>query len=371
VSASFFANYTENDFFLFDRFTKHGRILISTLFQGDVSIAGENGIEEFLSFDSLEGSELILPEGAYIVSIKYRNGYQENRQIEISHNTDTIVSFAYRPSLSAGSFSGRLPPFGVNVAELNPSGYRNVNQNVLSSMGMDQYLISFLAGEKYLKQGNYDKAILEFNNSIRLNPNFTENYIARGNAYQKRNLHLRAIDDYSQALKYCTDRAEIYNYRGFAYLECKEYDNAISDFSSAIKLKSDYVDAFINRGAAYYEKLNYQSAIDDYSQVIKFEPQNAFAWNKRGTINYLLSRNGNAISDFSKAISIKYDYHQALLNRGNVYFNIGDYQNALNDLNQVVKFYPSASAYKSRANIYQKLGEIELAENDLAMIEKI
>jgi tetratricopeptide (TPR) repeat protein len=339
---------------------------ISTLFPGSVTVSGNNGRQKTLAMDSLESAGLQLPEGNYSVEIVYRNSHRESRIVEVVNNSSMNIAFTYRPNLDARSFSGTLPAFGVNIAELNPSGYRNIDQNVLTSMGMEQYRVSFLAGEKYYQNGDYDRAITEYNRSISLKTNYADAYIARGSAYRKKGSSLRAIEDYTKALEYGGIRAEVYNYRGYAYAERGEIEKAISDFSQALRLSRDYADAYINRAHAYYEKGDFDRAIDDYSHVIQLEPRNASAWNRRGSAWYRKGENENAVSDFSRAIGIWPDYALAWHNRGNVWFNAGNYEKALADLNQVIKLAPSSGAYTSRGNILLKLGDSAGAEADFA-----
>jgi len=357
---------TAADFAILDRWLEPGELRVSTLFPGTVTVTGSGGSRENFYLDSLESAALELPEDAYTVTIVYRNSHQESRTIDLQNNSSANVSFAYRPSLSARSFSGKLPAFGVNIGELNPSNYRRIDQNVLSSMGMEQYRISFLAGEKFYQNGDFDKAIAEYNNSIRLKPNFAEAYIGRGNAYRRRGNHSRAIEDYSLAIQHGGGRAEVYNYRGFAYAERGESGKAVADFSQALRLRRDYPDAYINRAHAYFETGDYDRAIDDYTQVIRLEPRNASAWNRRGSAWHRKGDNSRAIADFSQAINIQPSYALAWHNRGNVWFNMGDYEKALSDLNQVIRLAPSRSAYMSRGNILQKLGETSRAEADFA-----
>ena len=354
---------------LLDRWLEPGLLQVSTLFPGTVTVMG-NGIEESFALDSLESNRLMLPEGNYSVAIVYRNSFRESRQAELVNNSGTEIAFTYRPSLSVKSFSGALPAFGVNFAELNPLGYRKVDQNVLSSMGMEQYRISFLAGEKFYQAGSYDKAIAEFNRAISLKGDYADAYTGRGNAYRKKSDFVRAIDDYSTAIKHSSSRAELYNYRGYAYSERGDADKAIADFSQAIRIKRDYADAFINRGHVFFEKGNFDLAIEDYSQAIRLEPGNAAAWNRRGSTWYRKGDEQKALADFSQAVKLNPGYALAWQNRGNIRFNMGEYTQALADLNQAIKLAPTRAAYISRGNIYQKLGDAAHAQADYAAAER-
>jgi len=370
VTASQFISYISHDFFILDRQLEQGTLQISSLFPGAVTITGNNGRHDELYLDSLESASIQLPEGSYSVSIVYRNSHRENRTVELLNNSSRQIAFTYRPGLSLRDFSGSLPAYGVNIAELNPTNYRNIDQNVLSTMGMEQYRIAFLAGEKLYQNGNYSGAIAEYNRSISLNTRFAEAYTGRGSAYRRLGNYTRAIEDYTRALEYGSVRPEVYNYRGFVYAERDETAKAIADFSQALRLNRNYTDAYINRAIAYFDTGDYEKAINDYTRVIQLEPRNVSAWNRRGSAWNRMGDDNKAIADFSQAISIQPGYAQAWHNRGNVLFNAGDYQKALADLNQAIRLSPSSAMYRSRGNIKQRLGDNAGAEADFAAAQR-
>ena len=57
----------------------------------------------------------------------------------------------------------------------------------------------------------------------------------------------RAIQDYDQSIKLNPNYARAFNNRGVAYQKKGEYDRAIKDFDESIKLNPDYGNAFANR----------------------------------------------------------------------------------------------------------------------------
>ena len=61
----------------------------------------------------------------------------------------------------------------------------------------------------------------------------------------------QAIKDYSEAIKLDPGLAPAWNNRGLAYDDQGDYDQAIKDYSEAIKLQPDDADAWRNRGNAY------------------------------------------------------------------------------------------------------------------------
>jgi len=93
-------------------------------------------------------------------------------------------------------------------------------------------------------------------------------YTNRGIAYRKKGEVDRAIADYDEAIKLNPNVAEVYNNRGVAYEKKGEVDRAIADYTKAIALDPNVALAYTNRGSAYYRKGEYERAIADHSKAI-------------------------------------------------------------------------------------------------------
>jgi tetratricopeptide (TPR) repeat protein len=110
----------------------------------------------------------------------------------------------------------------------------------------------------------------------------------------------KAISDYTEAIRLKPDNAFAYNNRGYAYDAKKDYDKAISDYTEAIRLKPDYAISYNNRGNAYGAKKDYDKAISDYTEAIRLKPDYAFAYNNRGNAYDEKKEYDKAISDYTE-----------------------------------------------------------------------
>src|SRR5262245_59675290 len=81
-------------------------------------------------------------------------------------------------------------------------------------------------------------------------------YNNRGNAYSTKGEYDRAVQDYDQSIKLNPNYARAINHRGVAYQKKREYDRAIEYFDASIKLDPDYSIAFTNRAQTYLERAN-------------------------------------------------------------------------------------------------------------------
>ena len=76
-------------------------------------------------------------------------------------------------------------------------------------------------------------------------------FYRRGNGYHEKGDYDRAILDYDQAVRLNPSHANAFSNRGVAYARKGDYDRAIQDYDEAIRLNPNHADAFSNRGVAY------------------------------------------------------------------------------------------------------------------------
>jgi tetratricopeptide (TPR) repeat protein len=106
-------------------------------------------------------------------------------------------------------------------------------------------------------------------------------YINRGYEYKQKKDYDHAIQDYDQAIKINPNFAQAFNNRGVVYYFKGQYDRAIRDYDQAIKIDPNTVSAaykpFYSRGLVYYHKGQYDRAIQDFDQAIKRDPNHTDA----------------------------------------------------------------------------------------------
>jgi tetratricopeptide (TPR) repeat protein len=158
-------------------------------------------------------------------------------------------------------------------------------------------------GKAYYAKRDYDHAIQDFSEAIRLDPNDASAYNFRGNACDIKNDHDRAIQDFNEAIRLSPNVASTYNNRGNAFEHKEDYDRAIHDFNEAIHLDPNYANGYYDRGVAYYDKGDYARAIQDYNDAIRLEPKFGYAYVNRGAAYLLQSNLTAAIADFEDVIS--------------------------------------------------------------------
>ena len=84
--------------------------------------------------------------------------------------------------------------------------------------------------------GRHEEAIADYDEAIRLNPDYDYAYNNRGVAKKNLGRHEEAITDYDEAIRLKPDYAMIYNNRGKANITLNRMDKARRDFETAITL---------------------------------------------------------------------------------------------------------------------------------------
>jgi tetratricopeptide (TPR) repeat protein len=122
----------------------------------------------------------------------------------------------------------------------------------------------------YVKNGDYDRAIADLSEFIRLNPDSVRALNERGLNYERKDEVDKAIADYSKAIRLDKGSSPSYSYRGSAYEKKGELDKAIADYSEAIRLDkgSDLSYSYYNRGSAYEKKDELDKALADFREAL-------------------------------------------------------------------------------------------------------
>ena len=94
-------------------------------------------------------------------------------------------------------------------------------------------------GVDHRRQGNFGRAIAEFDLAISISPANADAWYHRALAWGHMGDHSRAIIDFSRAIALNPDYADAYNCRGYARFCLGEYGPAMDDFERAIGLNPD------------------------------------------------------------------------------------------------------------------------------------
>jgi tetratricopeptide (TPR) repeat protein len=196
----------------------------------------------------------------------------------------------------------------------------------------------------YKAEEYWDAAIADYTKYIQQrNPNkdafIGQGWAHMGSAYDGNGDYSKAIADFNEALRIDPDNPDALNGRGSAYYSSKKYDSALADFNNVIGRGQRGVSyALYGRGNVYYSTANYNLALDDFNAVIsqRHEPL-ASAFVGRGNVYFYTGNIDDAIRDYGQAIAIDPISASAYYHRSLAYERKGDHDAALANYDQSIR----------------------------------
>jgi tetratricopeptide (TPR) repeat protein len=187
----------------------------------------------------------------------------------------------------------------------------------------------------------------------------------RGNAYFTTGDVDSAIRDYDESLRIMPNYSKALNNRGLAYRKKGQFDQAIKDFDLAIELDNGYARAFANRADAYLRKGEYGTAVRDYGEAIRLEP--GACWSRA-----VLGELDAALTDCNEAIRLGPGVAAAFDSRGFTYLKMQRWAQAIADFSSALQIDPrSASSLYGRGLAKRKSGNVVDGDRDIAAAKQI
>jgi len=107
----------------------------------------------------------------------------------------------------------------------------------------------------YYQKGDFDRAIADFTEAIRINPNDAKAYYGRGKAYRAKGDVDHALADLREEIRINPNDAEAYNFLGDTELTFAGHlTEATADFEQAVRLKPDFAPFHRNLSVALLEQ---------------------------------------------------------------------------------------------------------------------
>jgi tetratricopeptide (TPR) repeat protein len=212
---------------------------------------------------------------------------------------------AVRFSVLAACFG--LPAVAQETACRNPNVIPNAGIAACSELiasGVDEASAFAWRGYHLSHIGEYDRAIVDFSEAIRLAPQDGSAYSYRGYAYDQKGDYDRAIADFNEAIRLNPTDANLYNDRGGSYQKKGDAAKAHADFTEAIRLVPHFAQAYANRAKVYVDVRQFDDAIGDCDEAIKLDPKRADAFAIRGSVYEGKGERERALADFQQALAI-------------------------------------------------------------------
>ena len=217
-------------------------------------------------------------------------------------------------------------------------------------------------GVGFLLQSNFDRAIVEFNEALRIDPTYKWSLNSRGNAWKGKGELDLAIADYNEAIRIDPNFAFTYNGRAAAWHEKGELDRAIADYNEVIRLDPSLAAPYNNRALAWRDKRELDRALADANEALRRDPKHVAIYANRGEIWRLKGDLERALADQDQAIRLDSKSTLPFLARGDTYRYKGELDRALADYDQALRVTPDyIPAFVGRGLVFEKRGNLARA----------
>ena len=129
-------------------------------------------------------------------------------------------------------------------------------------------------------------------------------YATRGIIQRDRRNYDEAIADFTEAIKLDAHYAEAYYGRGLAQHWKGNYGAAVADYDRALEIVPPIIHAFGARGAAKLAQGKLDEALADLNEAVKADPKNAGNYESLGEVYARLGDAGRARDAWGKALSL-------------------------------------------------------------------
>ena len=134
-----------------------------------------------------------------------------------------------------------------------------------------------LRGMAYVRTGDEDHALADFDKAIHLSPFYAPAFGNRANVYFARGDYVRALKDYDQAIRLDPNSSRTFSNRGNTHFEQEDYALAIRDYDQSIKLDPGRAPTLRSRGIAHFLLGDVDNARQDFARAAEADPADAYS----------------------------------------------------------------------------------------------
>jgi TonB family protein len=142
-------------------------------------------------------------------------------------------------------------------------------------------------------------------NSVKVQVAQANDYLHQGMEAQRDQQWDKAIDDFTQAIRVRPDYLPAYIQRGEVFRTLGRFDEAIADFGEVIRRYSKFSSAYYNRGSVYLLTHKPELALADAEEEIRQKPDDRLGYLLRARARLALGDQAGAAEDKTKAEELK------------------------------------------------------------------
>lgn len=203
----------------------------------------------------------------------------------------------------------------------------------------------------YINRKQYDLAIADSNQAIRIDPNRSVSYYDRATAYLRKGDYENGLQDFNRTIQLDPANEPAWFSRAMVYRHKEDFPRAIADFNQTLRLDPNVVQAYIYRGSAFAQTGDLSRALSDCNQALKLRPGDSFAIDCRAFTYLKMGKFDLALSDYNNAVLLQPTFAGWLYGRGIVKRNLRDKKGAEEDIAKALKMDPKVAIRYKRLGV--------------------
>ena len=192
-------------------------------------------------------------------------------------------------------------------------------------------------GVLYYNTGKPELALADFSSALKYNAVNTDALIGRANTYSTLKKFAESIPDYDKYLTLMPEDSKAWMWLGTAKTNVGKYDEAISVINKSLTMNPKDSESYYWLGIAFSKKNDNQNAIVNFNKAIELNPEKAEYYSWRGLTNYALKKYEEGVADYTKAITMNPNDPAVFVNRSIAYNEMKMYKEAWEDINTAGK----------------------------------
>lgn len=156
-------------------------------------------------------------------------------------------------------------------------------------------------GATYLRKGDLDRAIADYDAALRLSPDDADALLNRAMAHGEKGDYPEAIMDFKAVIERNPQSVPAYNGRCYTLALMGDAVRALEDCDRALALQPNTPYILDSRAYAFLRAGDFRRAAADYDLILQIEPKNAPALYGRGIARLRLGRQQDGQQDLAAA----------------------------------------------------------------------
>jgi Flp pilus assembly protein TadD len=217
-------------------------------------------------------------------------------------------------------------------------------------------------GSARSRLGDTDAAMRDFQQAIRLDPASADVHFNLGNMYVRKHEASEAAGEYQTAVRCDPDSAATRNNFGKLLADQGQFDAAITQYHEALRIKPDESMAHYNLGDVLDKRGETNAALSEFETAARLNPKDIIVRDTLGDLLARIGRRDEAIHQYQEAIRL--NPHDAVIHDrlGSLLAGAGRRDEAGSEFQEAVRLRPdNVSFHDNLGNLLMAKGQTEAA----------